>query len=86
MIKKDSDPVGWASLMYELEDAHEHLGKLIIAMNTDADYGDEEFRIDLGHVYAHLNRAWNRRNNPEKIPEDQWSVASRFPEDLEPVG
>ena len=31
MINRDLHPAGWAALVYELEDAHEHLGQLIKA-------------------------------------------------------
>lgn len=29
MIDRGCSPVGWAMLMYELDDAHEHLGNLL---------------------------------------------------------
>src|SRR5690606_11589445 len=48
MISKDKDPVGWALLMYELEDAQEHLANLIAEMARDPEYGEENLRIDLG--------------------------------------
>lgn len=85
MITRETNPVGWALLLYELADAHEHLGNLIKEMSEDSEYSEPNLRIDLGHVYAHLNRAWFRRNVPEDFPESEWDTASSFPDDLEPV-
>jgi hypothetical protein len=82
MISKEQNPVGWASLMYELEDALEHLGNLISEIENDPEYDEVNLRIDLGHVYSHLNRAWYLRNKAEGI---SWDDASKFPTDLEPT-
>lgn len=88
MIDPQRDPLAWSMLMYELEDAHEHLGNLIREMKAD----EVAFRIDLGHVYAHLNRAWNLRDkddawhdasNPDWNTE--YDAARAFPTDLEPI-
>lgn len=84
MIDKKLQPVEWAAFMYELEDAREHLEKLIKDLEQSADYGEAELRVDLGHVYAHLNRAW-RRSSKELADED-WDSASQLPDDLKPVG
>ena len=85
MINRKEHPIGWSFLLDDLEDAHEHLGKLIKELSESSDYSEEELRIDLGHAYAHLNRAWFRRNVPEDISDAQWDKASQFPGDLEPV-
>jgi len=86
MINRDLHPAGWAALVYELEDAREHLGQLIKALSEDAGYAEDELRTDLGHVYAHLNRAWFRRNVAEDFPDSDWQAASAFPADIEPIG
>lgn len=85
MITKENAPVGWAMLMYELEDAKEHLAQLIADASGDGEYGEEEFRVDLGHVFAHLNRAWHRRNTTEDLSEPELKRASQYPTDLSPV-
>lgn len=85
MIDRSSNPIGWSLLLHDLEDAYEHLGQLIREVQAIPGYGEPEFRIDLGHVYAHLNRAWHRRNVPEDFTESEWGLAGQFPEDLEPV-
>jgi hypothetical protein len=42
----------------------------------------------LGHVFAHLNRAWRGRDDTrlDAITGDQHSERSRYPSDLPPVG
>jgi hypothetical protein len=83
MINKQEHPVGWALLMYELEDAQEHLTKIIADMESDPDYGEGNFRVDLGHLYSHINRAWHRRDTEEDLPENGFEKASEFPTDIE---
>ena len=86
MINQKDNYVEWALLLYQLDDARQHLEQLIKKMSEDADYGEEEFQIDLGHVYAHLNRAWRLRNEVAGMPVGEWERFSRFPDDLKPVG
>jgi predicted Zn-dependent protease len=85
MINKEQNPVGWTMLMYELDDAKEHLNNLIAEIQNDPKYNEANLRVDLGHVYSHLNRAWHRRNNSEDVSEAEWVEASKFPNDLEPI-
>ena len=85
MINPKDNPVGWSLLLDELRDAHEHLGDLLKEISDGGDYSEEELGVFLGHVYAHLNRAWFRRNVPEDFPDSEWDAASGFPGDLEPV-
>jgi hypothetical protein len=85
MINRNDNPVGWAMFLTDREDAHEHLGNLIKEIASDTEYGESELRIDLGHVYAHLNRAWRRRYVAESFTEAEWAAAGAFPDDIEPV-
>lgn len=85
MINRNENPVGWAMFLTDLEDAHEHLGNLLKEISAEPDYGEPELRIDLGHVYAHLNRAWSRRLIEEDFTDSEWEAASAFPIDLDPV-
>jgi len=86
MIDNDSHPVAWSLLVGELDDAREHLESLIGEMAAQRGYDEEEFRINLGHICAHLNRAWYSRGLTSEIPEDQSPVFSRFQTDVKPVG
>ena len=85
MINRTDNPVAWSMLLSDLEDAYEHLGELIKEISTEPEYGEPELRIDLGHVYAHLNRAWRRRLKSDDFTDSEWEAAGAFPDDLEPV-
>lgn len=90
MIDKETNPVVWALLHYELSDAQEHLGELLQEMQEQPDFDEEEYRIWLSHIYAHLNRAWNRRNTTdaqELIDQNKvnyWEGWTNFPADIKP--
>ena len=85
MINKEANPVEWAGLMYELEDAREHLAALIVDIEKDLEFDETDLRIQLGHVFSHLNRAWNRRDLNRNFSDEEWTLASKFPNDLEPI-
>ncbi|HMC13400.1 MAG TPA: hypothetical protein VKG67_03550, partial [Gallionellaceae bacterium] len=74
MVNKEENFVSWALLLDELDEAREHLEDLINKMNSSGVIEDAEFSIDLGHVYAHLNRAWHSRNQDGEITREQWPV------------
>ena len=85
MINRRDHPVSRTQFMAELDDAHEHLGKLIQDMTQDPAYGDSELRVDLGHVLAQLHRAWYCRDKPVNLTDHEWEVAREAPSDLEPI-
>jgi len=85
MINKDN-LIAWSQFLYELEDAKDHLAALISDIQSDSDYREEELRVDLGHIFDHLNRAWNSRNNDVGVHNQKWEAMSKFPTDIEPVG
>jgi hypothetical protein len=86
MINQKEHFVAWALLITELDDAKEHLESLTKKMVQDGVIDDTEFAVDLGHVYAHLNRVWHSRSQESEITEEQWPIFSQFPKDLKPVG
>ncbi len=85
MINSKDNPLEWGQLMSELEDAHEHLGDLIKEMQGDGKIDVESYAVDIAHVYAHLNRAWNSREFEGELSEEQWEKCRSFPNDLEPI-
>jgi hypothetical protein len=85
MINLKNNPVQWSLLLYELEDAQEHLGKLIDKMSAKGEIDEIEYQINLGHIYSHLNRAWNSRNRTFEENDNQFEVESQFPKDIRPV-
>ena len=85
MISMKPAPVAWAMLMYDLDDAKEDLESLLTQMQNDPAFDEECFRVRLGHIYWHLNRAWNRRTVADDLLENNDANAGRFPDDLEPI-
>lgn len=85
MIKCNQSPVAWAQFKQELDDARDHLVTLLGEMDSDSAYGEENLRIDLGHVYAHLNRAWNSRNSMAALSGEEWERFREFPNDIHPI-
>jgi hypothetical protein len=81
-------PVAWAMLMDELVDAREHLGALIGQMAAEGAIDESDFRVQLGHVFAHLNRAWHGRDDTrlDDVSGELHAERSKFPDDLAPVG
>ena len=88
MLTSAEHPVAWAMLLYQLGDAYDHLGSLIAQMQTAGSIEDAEYAVQLGHIFAHLNRAWHSRDDTEldQITNEFHSERSRFPTDLSPVG
>jgi len=86
MIESKENPVEWAGLMYELDDLKNHLESLINVMNENGEIQKEEYRIQIGHLYAHLNRAWNSRNATSDEVENNIEMFTKFPKDIETCG
>ncbi|MET3650792.1 hypothetical protein [Dyella japonica] len=83
MIDRQLQYVEWAAFVDELDEAREHLEDLIKNLKEDLDYGEPELRAELGHVFAHLNRAWRR--SARGLDDAEWEWASQFPDDLTPM-
>lgn len=86
MIDQNNNPVAWSLLVSGLDDAREHLENLVDVMAAKGSIEEEELRIALGHIYAHLNRTWHTRDRSEEVLEKDWDQISRFPTDVDPVG
>lgn len=86
MINSKLNPVEWSSLLYELEDAKEHLESLISEMVTDGQINEVEYKVQISHVFSHLNRSWNSRNKIGKSTEKEHELYAKFPKDIEPCG
>ena len=86
MINQQEHSVSWALLLAELDEAREHLEELVDKMNRTGAIDDADFSIEMGHIYAHLNRACHSRNQDGEITRAQWPVFSQFPKDIKPVG
>lgn len=84
MITLQNNPVEWGLLMYELQDAHEHLGELIDEMSKDGAIDEADLRVHIGHIYSHLNRSWHSRGRTGDANDSTFEEESRFPNDLHP--
>jgi hypothetical protein len=85
MIDPKHNPVEWALFIDELSEAHEHLGALISKLGSEPDDDEEQFRVDMGHLMAHLNRAWARRNCARALTDEEWEQFREYPQDLPPI-
>ena len=85
MISHDSHPIEWCSFIDELDDAREHLEDLVRELVETGRCDEADLRVHLGHVFAHLNRAWNSRSLSGEITDELWSAYSAFPADLDPI-
>lgn len=85
-MNRNSHPVEWALFLDELDAAREHLEDDVRDLHQAGHYEEEDLRVNLGHIDAHLNRAWHSRNHVGKSNDDLPSAFSRFPDDVEPVG
>lgn len=74
-------------IVFHLKEARKAIEGLASDIESNADYGIDEYRIDLQHIYHHLNTAWNGRDADESRVKtsamknfDTWR---QFPKDLE---
>jgi hypothetical protein len=88
MLSREKHPVAWVMLLDQLADAREHLGALLVQMQTDGAIEEPDFAVQLGHVFAHLNRAWHGRDDAtlDTVSEQEFAARSRYPLDLWPAG
>ena len=84
MINKQSNPVHWSMLVTELDSARGHLELLHDGMVEAGCIDESVYAMHLGHVFAHLNRAWNNRDLKDEMRGDEWWKNSDFPNDLKP--
>ena len=80
-----NNPVAWALLLAELEDIQEHTETLMNDLLKKEAIDDIEYRIDIGHIYSHLNRAWHRSKFENDLTDKEWEKGSEFPTDIEPT-
>jgi len=82
MINGKENPVEWAMLSYELEEVVEHLQGISNMVIPGSEISEEEFEVQLGHVYAHLNRIWNSRNHVGELTDKKREEFKEFPKDI----
>ena len=75
------------NILYNLEEAKEELDRIITDIKKNEDYEYGEYLVAMGHLYHHLNTAWNSRNASEKEVEEcsdkNFKKWRRFPKNNE---
>ena len=70
-------------VLFHLREAAEQLKETIQELESSADYGKEEFQVDMGHLYGHLNTAWNGRDQTDaqhvECTQEDFERFRRFP-------
>lgn len=85
MINGNENPVQWTLLVDELNEAREHLETLVSQMTTDPGFSESRLAVDIGHIMAHLNRAWARRDHTRELTDEEWEAFREYPQDLRPI-
>jgi hypothetical protein len=50
-------------VLFNLREAHDELERTLRDIATNPDYGHAEFVVAMGHLYHHVNTAWNARDS-----------------------
>lgn len=83
MLNRQKNPVEWGTWLHEFTDAIEHLENLTTKIGESEEFCEVDLKIQLGHIYSHLNRAWNSRHHEVDISEEKWKEFSEFPKDID---
>lgn len=74
-------------VVFHLREAAEQLKATIRNLENKGEYGGEEFQIEMGHLYHHLNTAWNGQDQTdsefEKCADEAFKRLRRFPKESE---
>jgi hypothetical protein len=74
-------------VLFHLREAAEQLNNTMQNLTSDQGYGAEEFQIEMGHLYHHLNTAWNGRDQTDeqhrKCTDEDFARFRRFPKEKE---
>jgi hypothetical protein len=71
-------------ILFHLKEAEEAIRKTISSIETDSAYDVAELRLEVAHIYHHLNTSWNGRDEPnDEASEENFDKWRIFPKDLE---
>jgi len=77
-------------ILFHLKDSKEAMELLISEIQTDPEYEYGNYLVHMGHIYHHLNTAWNSRNatNDQVQPgtDEDFNKWQQFPTDLPMLG
>ena len=76
-----------AVVLFHLREAAEQVMETIQNLESSGDYGPKEFQVDMGHLYHHLNTAWNGQDQTDaqhaKCTDEDFKRFRRFPVESE---
>ena len=76
-----------AVVLFHLREAAEQLSETIQKLESNGDYDAEQFQVEMGHLYHHLNTAWNGRDQTDaqhsKCTDEDFKRFRRFPVESE---
>ena len=77
-------------VLWHLQEAAGAIAQTIRDMAADPQYSEPELRVDIGHIYQHLNTAWNARDASEErvetCSESDFHAWRGFPTDIDLAG
>jgi hypothetical protein len=75
-----------ALILFHLREGSEELTRTVLAVESDPEYDEAEFRIAMAHLYHHLNTAWNAREvdhqRAAELSDEDYHAWQQFPADL----
>jgi hypothetical protein len=75
------------AILFHLGEAKEELDRTISDIEQDPDYDIGEFRVAMGHLYHHLNTAWNGRDasaeRHRECSQEDFDSWRKFPDESE---
>ena len=83
LIRQADDPRHSATFIEQLDEARVHLAELTERMARLGEVDETDLSVQLGHIYGHINRAWNgRRLNGADVSDRYTERNSSFPTDV----
>ena len=74
-------------VLFHLREAAEQLKETIQNLEGGDDYRTEQFQVDMGHLYHHLNTAWNGRDQTDaqhaRCTDQDFKRFRQFPRESE---
>lgn len=84
--RKMSENLNKSWVLFHLKEAKSSLEDMISEIESDLEYEYGNYVVDMGHIYHHLNTAWNSRSaTKEQIEpgtDEDFNKWNKFPTDL----
>jgi hypothetical protein len=71
--------------LFNLKEAKEAIEQLMAEMEADSEYEIGNYRVDMQHLYWHINSAWNGREfdmATQELKDGMYEAFIQFPKDL----